>query len=206
MATEEGGGKAARAAQDSGRVVNQYIVRTGNAMIDQFQPWYFGVAFAFIFKYCTGMPDMPAFMKRPRYRRKDGAPRVEAPLWVRIMSRRVEAQVARDWQFGFVSWNYVFRSAVNLSRTWYAYTSVSAEGVVQKMTPEQIGHGAMQLTKALWGKYQDVDGNLKSVAGDMTKLKFVCGNVIENIFKIFSNTHFNPENTSLLTLKQHAVI
>eukprot|EP00959_Pyramimonas_sp_CCMP1952_P379234 7943946-Pyramimonas_sp.AAC.1 len=79
--------------------------------MDQFEPWYFGVAFALVFKYCTGMPDCPEFMKRPRHRRKDDAPRVELPLWVRIMSRRVESQLCSDWHFGFVSWNLVFRSA-----------------------------------------------------------------------------------------------
>ena len=144
-------------------------------MLDQFKPWYFGVAFAFVFKYCTGMPDMPAFMKQPRYRRDEDAPYVEAPLWVRIMSRRVEAQVARDWSFGFVSWNYVFRSAVNLSRTWYAYTTVSPTGARELMTAEEIGKGAVEVTKALWGKYKDVDDRQKSVAGDMTKLRYVPG-------------------------------
>ena len=58
-------------------------------MIDQFQPWYFGIAFAFLFKYCTGMPDMPAFAKRSRYRRKADAPRIEINAWVQAMSRRV---------------------------------------------------------------------------------------------------------------------
>ena len=42
---------------------------------------------------------MPSFMKRPRYRRKSEAPRVEVPLWVRIMSRRVESSVSHDWFF-----------------------------------------------------------------------------------------------------------
>ena len=40
--------------------VERLAVSTGNTMIDEFEPWYFGVAFPFIFKYCTGMPDMPA--------------------------------------------------------------------------------------------------------------------------------------------------
>ena len=85
----------------------------GHKMIDQFEPWYFGVAFAFMFKYCTGMPDSLKFMHKPRYTRKDGAPYVEAPAWMRIMGRRVESQVSRDWNFGFVTWNYVFRSSLN---------------------------------------------------------------------------------------------
>ena len=54
--------------------VERLAVSTGNMMIEQFEPWYFGVAFPFIFKYCTGMPDMPAWTKATRYRRKDDAP------------------------------------------------------------------------------------------------------------------------------------
>ena len=86
--------------------VERLRVATGNVMLDQFEPWYFGVAFAFLFKYCTCMPDMPAFMKKPRYRRFEDAPRIETNLWVKVMARRVEAQINRDWHFGFVveSW------------------------------------------------------------------------------------------------------
>ena len=32
-----------------------YVVTTGSAMLDQFVPWYFGVAFTFLFKYCIDM-------------------------------------------------------------------------------------------------------------------------------------------------------
>ena len=46
-------------------------------MIDQFVPLYFSTAFAFIFTYNVGLPDMPAFAKHTRYRRKDDAPRIE---------------------------------------------------------------------------------------------------------------------------------
>ena len=101
--------------------VERLAVNTGNKMIDQFEPWYFGVAFPFIFKYCTGMSDMPEWAKAPRYPRGENAPRVEADAWVKLMSRRVEAQLSRDWTFGFVSWNYIFRSTINLSRTLFAY-------------------------------------------------------------------------------------
>ena len=95
--------------------------RTGNVMIDQFVPWYFSVAFSFIFTYQSGMPDMPAFAKHPRYRREDSAPRIDTEDRVRVMSRCVEASVCRDWTFGFVTWNYLFRSSVNLTRSLYAY-------------------------------------------------------------------------------------
>ena len=84
------------------RRVPKYVVATGNELVSQFNSWYFGVAFAFLFKFCTGMPDMPKYAEKVRYRRTGDAPRVELPFWVRVMSRRVEAQEQRDWLFGFV--------------------------------------------------------------------------------------------------------
>jgi hypothetical protein len=106
--------------QQAGATVERLCATTGNQLVDQFEPWYFGVAFAFVFKYCLGMLDMPAFTRRNRWRRTADAPRVEPTSWMRIFARRVEGQVSRDWTFGFASWNFVFRSAVNLSRTLMA--------------------------------------------------------------------------------------
>ena len=64
---------------------------------------------------------MPEYTKAPRYRRDEEAPRVDAEAWVRLMCRRVEAQLSRDWNFGFVSWSYKFHSSINLSRTFFVY-------------------------------------------------------------------------------------
>ena len=94
-----------------GQEVPEYVLRTGNKLLDQFQPKYFGMAFPYVFKskYCTGMPDPPAWSAKPRFRRQQDAPRVELHAWVKIMAWRCEAQVARDWVFGFSSWNLSFR-------------------------------------------------------------------------------------------------
>ena len=102
-------------------------VRSGNVMIDKYQRYYFGVAFSFIFSYCTAMPDPPAFMRKPRHRRELDAPRVETSDWIRIMARRCEASLQKYCSFGVVSWNYYFRAAVNLTRTTYAYERNSGE-------------------------------------------------------------------------------
>eukprot|EP00959_Pyramimonas_sp_CCMP1952_P383478 8035692-Pyramimonas_sp.AAC.1 len=91
------------------------------------------------------------------------------------MSRRVESQLARDWHFGFVSWNLVFRSAVNLSRTWFTYVSANPKDVDAQITPEEISEGAKQIYRALAGKYQDVNGKKQKVMGDMTKVRYVPG-------------------------------
>ena len=147
---------------------------TGNVMIDQFQPWFFGVAFAFLFKYCTGMPDIPEYFEKERYRRDEDAPRIEGPLWVRVMARRVEAQLSRDWHFGFVTWNYLFRSSVNLSRSFFSYERGTGESG-RAITAEELGTGAIEICKALWGKYTDLDGRSKNVGGDMTKVRYTPG-------------------------------
>ena len=117
---------------------------------------------------------MPAFSRKSRYRRKDDAPRIEPSLWVRVMARRVEGQLHRDGLFGFVSWNYLFRSAVNLSRTLYSYESPE-NGTCKGFTAKDLQEGAISICRALYGKYTDVNGKLMDVRGDMTKVRFVPG-------------------------------
>ena len=39
----------------------KYVAGISSEMVGQFEPWYFGVAFAFCFEYCTGMPDLRFF-------------------------------------------------------------------------------------------------------------------------------------------------
>lgn len=150
--------------------------RTGNVMVDQFQPLYFSIAFSFIFTYQAGMPDMPAFAKHPRHRRDDSAPRIDIDDWVRVMSRRIEASVSRDWTFGFVTWNYLFRSSVNLTRSLYAYERKDGEDVSKACTPASLEKkGAIDIAKGLWSHYTDKSGRKQAVGGDMTKVRHVDG-------------------------------
>ena len=41
----------------SSSTMPNYVVQTGNALIDQLRPSFFATAFPFVFKYGTGMPD-----------------------------------------------------------------------------------------------------------------------------------------------------
>ena len=75
-------------------IVERMGVRTGNAMIDQYEPYYWGCAFAFIVTYNCGYPDMPAFAHKKRFRRAADAPHIETGDWVRTMSRRIEAYLS----------------------------------------------------------------------------------------------------------------
>ena len=96
-------------------------VKTGNHLIDQFEPAYFGTAHAFMFSYNCGFPDMQTFSKKGRGRRTEEAPRIEIWEWVRSMSRRAAASVSGDYSFGFLTWNYLFRSSINLTQSLFAY-------------------------------------------------------------------------------------
>ena len=109
------------------KVVERIGVKTGNNLIDQYEPIYWGTAFAFTFSYYGGFPDMPAFCHKPRHRRPGNAPRIETAQWVRAMSRRIEASVSQDYTFGYVSWNYHFRSELNLSRSMLGYEKKNGE-------------------------------------------------------------------------------
>ena len=165
--TETDTGEGSRAAM---------TIATGNRVLDQFEPWYFAFAFAYVFPFCTAMPDPPAWSKKPRYRRAEDAPRVDLEAWMRCMARRCEAQVNRDWVFGFASWNIFFRSSVNLSPTVHAYTDPVYDEAKQKirtLTAEDIEEGAVQLVRALSGQYIDTKGKPRPVNGDVSKLQYV---------------------------------
>ena len=76
-------------------------VRTGNQFVDQFQPWYFAVAFPFCFKYGTACPDVKNIGKAQSNsgadipRRRHGnpqAPDVKIQTWAAGMAWRAESQ------------------------------------------------------------------------------------------------------------------
>ena len=149
---------------------------TGNRLLDQFKPEYFGMAFPHVFKFCTAMLDPPHWSPKPRHRRAKEAPRMELSRRVRGMARRCEAQVGRDWVFGFASWNLLFRSSLNLSRAPVRYTEPIFDEKTKtwrSLTAKDIEAGAVQLLAALRGTYVDMSGKPKPVKGDISKLPYV---------------------------------
>ena len=103
--------------------LHQFILATGNGMMNQFEPWYFGVAFAFCFKFCSGMPDLPSWSKHPKHRRHEEDPEVDLATWIHTISRRPELQVKHNWQLGFTMGSVLFRSMVNRARALYAFST-----------------------------------------------------------------------------------
>ena len=117
---------------------------------------------------------MPKFARQPRHRRTIDDPRIETGAWVKAMSRRIEASVSCDSLFGFVAWNYLFRSFVNLSHSLYAYDRPDPTTAAGTQTPQSLHKGAIDIAKA-WGTYMDARGKSQSVGGDMTKMCYVPG-------------------------------
>ena len=129
------------------------VVSPGTEMMSQFVPWFFGVAFPFCFKFGTGMPDMPEWSATSRHRRGPDAPRVELPLWTRIMTRRVESQLRRDWRFGFTMSSLLYQSALNMSKSMRLFTDheqVEDEGDRDFSYMEEA---AVSIVEALRGSY-----------------------------------------------------
>ena len=121
------------------------------------------LAFFYILSYCTAMPDPPAFMLRPRHRRKDDAPRAEIGDCIQIMARLCEVSLQNDWSLGFVHRTYFSRSAVNLSRTTYAYERTNGQNTDATLTAEKLEEGALLIVNALWGSYKILQGIRKSM-------------------------------------------
>ena len=152
------------------------VIHTGNRLLDQFESWYFALAFAFLFPYGSAMPDPPKWSTKARHRRPADAPRVELETWMRCMARRCEAQINRDWTFGFTVWNLFFRSSINLSRQVSAYDVPIFDEQAQqfrRLSGSDVETGALQLVKALEGTYSDTRGCARSVNGDVSKLSYV---------------------------------
>ena len=157
-------------------------VRTGNKLVDQFQPCYFAIAFCFCFKYATAWPDNAHFAKKtvedePLRRRATDAPKVGIHYWCAGMQRRIEAQFRRDWTFGFTLWNYLFRTMVNLQSNSYMYAKPDADSGGLKMMPaEEITKGALEVRRNLRnGLYLDINGGYRAVNGDLSKIHHVPG-------------------------------
>ena len=174
--------------------IGSVTLTTGNRLFDQFKAEYFGMAFPHVFKHCTAMPDPPHWSPNPRHRRAQDAPRLELSLWVRAMARRCEAQVGRDWVFGFTSWNLLFRSTLNLSRAPVRYTEPIFDEKTEtwrNLTAKDIEAGAVQLLAALQGTYKDTSWkrDVASFVRDVLLNRFWRALDIQTLSPVYSKMH-----------------
>ena len=62
---------------------------------------------------------------------------------------------------------------MNLSHSLYAYERKDGKATSATCTPASLEKGAIEVAKALWGKYKCINGTMKPVNGDMTKVRYV---------------------------------
>ena len=104
---------------------------------------------------------MPRLRKTPRQRRPEEALRVELPEWVKLISRREEQQLRRDWLLGFTMGNVLFRSSLNMCRTVYSYASLKRDDGSYGFTAAELEKGAIEICEALNGTSKDLDDKFK---------------------------------------------
>ena len=115
---------------------------------------------------------MPEWSEPSRHRRGPGAPRVDLALWIKLITRRVEQHLKRDWLLGFTMGSVLFRSMLNQCRTVYSYETMRRSDGSKGFTAAELEAGAISICQALDGKYKDLDGRMKSVNGDFTKVRY----------------------------------
>ena len=159
-------------ALQGSRGKQELVESTGNKMLSQFEPWFFAVAFAFCFNALLACPDLEG---KPKYRRAPEAPSLRIERWCEVIARRIETQFQRDWGLTYSLWNYRFRTAVNLSRTFYSYGPPAADQETQAQRAEELQQASLSICQALRSKYKTPDGKLRPVNGDLTKVRLVPG-------------------------------
>ena len=87
-------------------------LRTGSALLDQFQGSYIPRVFHMTLPWCVGGPDLRG---RTRYRRSsEDAPALTLDEFTAMIPRRVEAQMRWDWDLVPAVWSLRFATKVNL--------------------------------------------------------------------------------------------
>ncbi|CAE7431406.1 anks1b [Symbiodinium sp. CCMP2592] len=190
-----------RSNEENEKVLETMEVRTGNILVDQFQPLYFATAFSFCFAHGTACPDVQnsnstagnrASAQGRRRDKNPEAPQVQIFEWATAMQRRAETQFRRDWSFGFTLWNYLFRTMVNTQGNAFIYSVADENHESRALTTKEILEGQKQIQqKLLRGQYLDINNQLKPINGDLTKLRFVPG-LSEAALKARSSCKENP--------------
>ena len=68
--------------------------------------------------------------------------------------------------------NVLFRSLLNQCRTVYSYEKVRRSDGSMGFSAAELESGAISICQALDGKYKDLNGRLKKVNGDFTKVRY----------------------------------
>ncbi|CAE7430528.1 unnamed protein product, partial [Symbiodinium sp. KB8] len=190
--------------EEEDKITETFEVRTGNHLMDQFQPLYFATAFSFCFKHGTGCPDVQNSKEKTaahkdeqhvgrRRSRNPEAPEVQIFEYATGMQRRAETQFRRDWTFGFTLWNYLFRTMNNKQQNAFMYCVPDENGQRRALTGKEIMDAVKEIQqKLVKGKYLDVSNQARPINGDLSKVRFA--GISPAAEKILDNTEARSRN------------
>ena len=163
---------------------------THGPMQDQLTPWFFVITYCFLFPHGTGLPDLHG-KERPR-RKGTASSRVDfVDVWTKLMVQRAEGQWRRDLTFPFAAWMLVFKTSINLGKTFFAATRAAEEqltGGEHRYTTAAVASAAKEIYDALQGTYTSPAGHTLPVNGHIQKVRYM--------------THLSPLARKLLTSYQ----
>ena len=99
-------------------------ITSRNSFLDQFEPWYFGFAFAYVFRFGASMPDPPCWSEKQRHQRQDSRTRNMDAMHGSPVRSPDQLEIGL---LGFTSWNLFFRSALNLNPSGIRTTPLFGE-------------------------------------------------------------------------------
>lgn len=189
-----------RAPEESAETVcggDVATVTTGSA-VDQWQPTFILSAYAFLFPFHIGAPDL----RKPggghnQDRRKDKDMVVDFKEdWMPCILRRAEGQFRRDITFPFALWNLAFRQTINMGGNMSTVTrlahrkmvaecgdsgdeeAVNATGEdedamdVVSAGGKAFRDAAINILRCLDGEYVTPTGATQKVNGDLQKVRY----------------------------------
>eukprot|EP00973_Karenia_brevis_P086428 11984926-Karenia_brevis.AAC.1 len=88
-------------------------------------------------------------VQEPQAQESEDSPDIDLATWFRIMTRRVEQHLKRDWVFVFAVSSLLFRSMVIRCKTFLLRMSVKQEDGTTDITAEELEEGAISICRAL---------------------------------------------------------
>lgn len=132
---------------------------------NQFEATFFLTAYAFLFPFSVGAPDLK-FQKRDR---RTG-PRVDfSDDWCPTLMQRAEGQFRRDLTLPFALWNLTFRTVINVGHNLYSIKRAAAEG--SSYSAADFATAAENISMCLAGTFITASGIKLKVNGDLRKLR-----------------------------------
>lgn len=132
---------------------------------NQFESTFFLTAYAFLFPYSVGAPDL-------RYQQRDRRTgnRVDfSDQWCPTLLTRAEGQFRRDLSLPFALWNLTFRTVINIGHNLYHIKKAARDG--SNYTADDFASAAENISACLVGTYKTPSNITLRVNGDIRRLR-----------------------------------